>query len=208
MSQEIKLYELLYLIPGSLSEQEMNPILEHVRSLITAQQGVIIREDAPARRKLAYPIKQYSHGFYVLVYFEALPSAINELNTTLTHAVSILRHVLIQTHRMTDLVPQYSLTDQNIAPPRVKDGTPAQVVSEAPIQAEATVSPIPEHETEPSIPQPEHATETPEQSSDTEHSDEPAPTKKTKSPKQDKKSKISLDDLDEKLDEILTSDTL
>ncbi|HLD19895.1 MAG TPA: 30S ribosomal protein S6 [Patescibacteria group bacterium] len=208
MSQEIKLYELLYLVPGSLSEQEITPILEHVRSLITAQEGVIVREDAPARRKLAYPIKQYSHGFYVLIYFEALPSVLNELNTTLTHAVSILRHVLIQTHRMTDLVPQYSLTDQNTDTSRVKDRAPAQVVNEPLIQTKSDFATAPEHDTKPSTQEPEQVTEKQEPSSDTKDTDEEVPTKKAKAPKQDKKSKISLDDLDEKLDEILTSDTL
>lgn len=204
MSQEIKLYELLYLIPGSLSEQEMDPILEHVRSLIAAQQGIITRENPAVRRKLAYPIKQYSHGFYVLIYFEALPSVIKELNTTLTHTTSVLRHVLIQTSHMTELAPQRADITQ---PKDSKQTEPPKEVSPSghfsPAEEPPAVSDSPEplaHTEEPVL---EETSKNEPQEDDKKES---GPKKKT--PKREKKSKISLDDLDEKLDEILTSDTL
>ena len=211
MTEETKLYELLYLIPGSLSEQEIDPIAEHIRLLITSQQGVLVREDKPMRRKLAYPIKQYSHGFYTLIYFNANPSAINELNATLIHTTSILRHVLMQPSRMTDLAPQYSLTDKRTEK-QVTTETPRAPVAhdEQPTLAQDTTQepiPVPSrediHDTETKEPE----QEPPQKSTDSPDASE-EPEQKPKTPKRDKKSKISLDDLDEKLDEILTSDTL
>ncbi|MDO8668285.1 MAG: 30S ribosomal protein S6 [bacterium] len=91
-SGETPHYELLYLISNQFSEDEIKPIMEKVNLLITNNQGKITQSISLGKKRLAYPIKGFRFGYYILVEFD-MPG-VNLINVD--HALRMMSEILRQ----------------------------------------------------------------------------------------------------------------
>lgn len=90
------MYELTYIISPAASEPDINTVAAKVRSFITEQlAGAVKKEYITDKKRLSYPIKKQSGGFYVAVEFSAEPEKMDELKKFLDLDNDILRHLLI-----------------------------------------------------------------------------------------------------------------
>ena len=76
-------YELMYLLTPELPEDEMTAATERVSSLITNRGGEITKVDTWGRRRLAYPIRRHSDGYYTVLRFNLEPGQTVELERNL-----------------------------------------------------------------------------------------------------------------------------
>lgn len=88
-------YELLFIIPNKYTENELEPIMTKVRKFITDNEGTITFEEAWGNKKLAYPIKHFSHGYYNLIEFDAPGLKMAEVNKLLRMSSEILRYQIV-----------------------------------------------------------------------------------------------------------------
>lgn len=94
-------YELLYLISNQFSEDELKPIIEKVEKLINDNEGAITLRQSIGKKRLAYKIKQFRHGYYELVEFSAPTTALPKINDQLRLASDILRHQIVKSEPKT-----------------------------------------------------------------------------------------------------------
>lgn len=92
---ELKRYELVYLISNKYSEDELEPIMADINKLITDNGGKIIAEDNWGKRRLAYQIKNFFHAYYVVLEFDLVPEAMKKLDKHLRLSDEILRHLIV-----------------------------------------------------------------------------------------------------------------
>ncbi|MFA4845664.1 MAG: 30S ribosomal protein S6 [Patescibacteria group bacterium] len=88
-------YELFYIVPTIYTDLEIADIQAEIVKLLESLSAKILRHENLGKIRLAYPIKSQHHGSYVLVHFDAEPSALSELNRKLGLTDSILRHTLL-----------------------------------------------------------------------------------------------------------------
>jgi small subunit ribosomal protein S6 len=69
--------------------------IERVNALITGQGGEVLSVDNWGRRRLAYPIRQYFEGTYVLTTMELPPAGAVAVEKALHLAEEVIRHLLI-----------------------------------------------------------------------------------------------------------------
>ncbi len=84
-------YELLYIVRPTLSEEELKSITDDMASLITKSGGELLKNEVWQKRNLAYPIKKFKQGYYVLVHFKAQPSLPKILEEKMRIKEDILR---------------------------------------------------------------------------------------------------------------------
>lgn len=101
-SSELPHYELLCLFSNKFSETEVEPIKASVVKLITDQGGVITLEEYWGKRKLAYRVDGFRHGYYYLVEFDLTGPKLNEINNRLRLSKDIVRHQIIKKHKKTE----------------------------------------------------------------------------------------------------------
>jgi len=89
-------YELLYIVPATHSEEEVQPIKSKINAAVTKYGGRIMFEESLGKRKLAYPIKKFRHGHYLLVEFDAEPSEIKQLDDELRLTNEVIRHLIVR----------------------------------------------------------------------------------------------------------------
>ncbi len=64
--EQKKLYETLYIVNNSLGEEAVKAIIEKFTNLIS-EHGEITEANEWGVRRLAYPIQDYTEGYYVFV---------------------------------------------------------------------------------------------------------------------------------------------
>lgn len=81
MVKEIKtqLYEGMYIISSTLSEDARAKALERITNSVTSHGGVIEKIHEQGRKKLAYEIEGKKEGYYFLIYFTLPTTEIEEL---------------------------------------------------------------------------------------------------------------------------------
>ncbi|RLC30955.1 MAG: 30S ribosomal protein S6 [Deltaproteobacteria bacterium] len=65
----MKYYETLYLINPNLSDEENHDIINRFNELIEKKGGVVIRVDEWGKKTLAYTVKKFDKGYYVLLQY-------------------------------------------------------------------------------------------------------------------------------------------
>ena len=89
-------YELVVVINPDIQEEAVTQMAERVGKYITDLGGEIENQDIWGRRRLAYPIKRYIEGSYVLTHFQLDPTVSSNLEANLRVNEDVLRHILIR----------------------------------------------------------------------------------------------------------------
>lgn len=94
-SSEIPHYELLYIVSNKYTEEELGPIMDKVRSIIQDNKGNITFSEEWGKKRLAYPIKRFYHGYYTLIEFDLDGSEVAKVDRALKLMNEILRHQIV-----------------------------------------------------------------------------------------------------------------
>ncbi len=111
---EATVYETGFVIDPALSDEDVAKAVTSFKTAITGKDGVIISEETPKRRELAYTIiksvlgknKRYSAGFFGWVKYETLPAVASAIKTYLEADLKIVRFLTVKTVRENTLVYQ------------------------------------------------------------------------------------------------------
>ena len=88
-------YETIFVIDAALAEDQINAIVEKFKALIDAN-ATTESVDVWGKRRLAYPIKYKTEGYYVLVNFESQAEFIAELERVYNITDGILRTIVVR----------------------------------------------------------------------------------------------------------------
>ena len=88
-------YEIVFLVHPDQSEQ-VPAMVERYRSMITAADGKVHREEDWGRRQLEFPIKKIHKAHYVLMNIECSQEVLAELESAFRFNDAVLRHLVIR----------------------------------------------------------------------------------------------------------------
>jgi small subunit ribosomal protein S6 len=91
-----RIYETLSIIRPDATDEEINPIIEQMRSIITTAGGTVDKEERWGVRKLAYRVEKRNEGYYVLVQFTADPQTVKEVERRLRVNDSVLKYQTVR----------------------------------------------------------------------------------------------------------------
>jgi len=90
----MRYYELLYVVQPTFSDEELKGVMEEVAGYITREGGEILKNELWQKRNLAYPIKKFKQGYYILVHFRAEPPVPKKVEEKLRIKESVLRFII------------------------------------------------------------------------------------------------------------------
>ena len=89
-------YELMYILSPEIIEEDVAANMEKVNQLIASRGGTVAETNAWGRRKLAYPIRKFLEGNYVLTRLKLDAKSTADLEASLGIDEGILRHLLVR----------------------------------------------------------------------------------------------------------------
>lgn len=93
-------YETLMVLNPELPEAQTRETIDRVKRLIESNGGRDTKVHEWGVRELAYPIRKFNRGCYVLAEYAAAPPVVNELGRTLKIADEVLRFVTVAAPRV------------------------------------------------------------------------------------------------------------
>ncbi|PKM61927.1 MAG: 30S ribosomal protein S6 [Firmicutes bacterium HGW-Firmicutes-21] len=93
--EQKKLYETIFIVNNSLGEEAVKALVEKFTALISAN-GEINTVNEWGVRRLAYPIEDYTEGYYVLVKFVSAHDFPAELDRIYNITDGILRSLIVK----------------------------------------------------------------------------------------------------------------
>jgi len=89
-------YETLFIINPDLSEEETASVVEKFSTILTDRGSNMVKVDQWGRRRLAYEVKKFNKGFYVLFEYGATPEAVAEMERIFKIDERVIRYMTVK----------------------------------------------------------------------------------------------------------------
>ncbi|MBN2308813.1 MAG: 30S ribosomal protein S6 [Candidatus Hydrogenedentes bacterium] len=91
----MRTYEALYIVSPETGDDEIQTVVKQTESLVTDNGGAIVRSEVWGKRKLAYQVKRFTEGVYVLLRFQADPTFIPRLEQYFRLSETVIRDLVV-----------------------------------------------------------------------------------------------------------------
>ncbi|MGM1045806.1 SSU ribosomal protein S6P [Paenibacillus uliginis N3/975] len=86
-------YEVMYIIRPDIEQEAVQAAVDKFQGIIS-NGGEITKHDVMGKRRLAYEIKKFRDGVFVLVNFNATPEVITELERIMKISDEVIRYLI------------------------------------------------------------------------------------------------------------------
>ena len=93
-------YEMVVVISPEVVDEQLESVINNISGFITGMGGTVPEVERWGKRNLAYPIKHFVSGTYILARFTLKPAACKELENSLKISEQVLRHLLVKLDTM------------------------------------------------------------------------------------------------------------
>ncbi len=88
-------YEVMYILRPDVEQEILDATVAKFQGIIS-NGGEIVNHDLMGKRRLAYEIKKFREGIYVLVNFNAPAEVVNELERLMKISDEVIRYLIVQ----------------------------------------------------------------------------------------------------------------
>jgi len=92
----MRYYETLYLINPNLADEDYSDVVTKFNDLVEKNKGVIVKVDEWGKKTLAYEIKKFDKGYYVLLSYCGDPDLITVLKREFKLDERIIKYQIIK----------------------------------------------------------------------------------------------------------------
>lgn len=121
----------MYIIDANLTDEQVDSIIAKYSKVVTDQGGELRAVGRWDKRRLAYEIKGRREGLYILMFFEAEPAVVKELDRIYRISDDVFRHLI------TTVEPEHVDTSRIERPQPVAEAAPEVVQAEETVEAPA-----------------------------------------------------------------------
>jgi len=102
--QKKNLYEGMYILSATLSDDARNKALDKIQKGITTRSGEILKIHEQGRRRLAYQIDGHREGYYYILYFDVVPAAVTEMWQEYHLNEDLIRYVTLRADKVMEKI--------------------------------------------------------------------------------------------------------
>jgi small subunit ribosomal protein S6 len=91
----LRQYEVMLILPAEADESVVGTAVDRITKVISDAGGQVGKIDRWGRKRFAYEIDKQAEGYYVVIEFQADPTALAELDRTLLLADEVVRFKVV-----------------------------------------------------------------------------------------------------------------
>ena len=96
----MRYYEFMYIVNPEIETDDLQEVTARVGQMIADGGGEVLRLESWGRRRLAYPIRRFREGHYIVAYIQLDPEAIAGLKGRLALTEEVIRYLLVKTEEI------------------------------------------------------------------------------------------------------------
>ncbi len=152
----MRIYEELFIVRPDATEEEVEPVIEQLKGIITQSGGTVDKAEKWGMRRLAYRVLKYNEGQYILLQFTAKADTVKEIERRLRVADVVIKFITVRIdEKLKRIEKRKKAREKRAARKPVPSIVPAQAAGPG---AAAPAPPVPH--AEPGVPMPGAPTET------------------------------------------------
>jgi small subunit ribosomal protein S6 len=91
-----RLYEVMFIVRPDVVDEELDKLVAGFEGTVTTGGGVIKSSEKMGRRKLAYTVRKFNDGFYILLTIEANGAVVAELERRLRVTEPVIKFITVR----------------------------------------------------------------------------------------------------------------
>jgi small subunit ribosomal protein S6 len=92
----MRVYEVLFIIAPNIEESDIETLITQLSEVATNQGAQIARVERMGRRRLAYPVRKFNEGHYVVLTVEGTGAEIAEIERRMRVTDAVIRYITIR----------------------------------------------------------------------------------------------------------------
>ncbi|HYK90895.1 MAG TPA: 30S ribosomal protein S6 [Acidobacteriota bacterium] len=92
----MRTYEVVFVAAPTLSNEELEAFINHTQTVVEGKNGKVIKVDNWGKKSLAYKIKRYRDGYYVVLTLEGDGAMIAELERRFRVTDHVMRFISVR----------------------------------------------------------------------------------------------------------------
>ncbi|HWF47832.1 MAG TPA: 30S ribosomal protein S6 [Bryobacteraceae bacterium] len=92
----MRIYEELFIVRPDATDEEVDPVIEQLKNVITHTGGTVDKTEKWGTRRLAYRVVKYNEGQYILLQFTAEAGTVKELERRLRVSDLVLKFITVR----------------------------------------------------------------------------------------------------------------
>jgi len=93
----MRTYEELFIVRPDATEEEVDPLIEQLKHVITNAGGAIEKVEKWGMRRMAYRVAKHNEGQYILILFAAKADTVKELERRLRVSDMVIKFLTVRT---------------------------------------------------------------------------------------------------------------
>jgi small subunit ribosomal protein S6 len=89
-------YELMFIVRPDMADEDMEKLLSTLETAVTSASGTVKSVDRMGKRRLAYMVRKFREGIYVLLTVEGSGAVIHELERRLRVTEQVIKFLTVR----------------------------------------------------------------------------------------------------------------
>jgi ribosomal protein S6 len=108
-NQMARLYEVMFVVRPDVLDEELDKLIAGFEGTVTNGGGIVKSTEKMGRRKLAYMVRRFNEGNYILLTIEADGTQVKELERRLRVTEPVIKFITVQLQLQFPFRPQLPL---------------------------------------------------------------------------------------------------
>jgi small subunit ribosomal protein S6 len=89
-------YELMFIVRPDMTEEDQDKLISSLESAVTSAGGQVKNMEKMGKRRLAYTVRKFSDGMYILLTFEGSGGLVHELERRLRVSEPVIKFLSVR----------------------------------------------------------------------------------------------------------------
>jgi small subunit ribosomal protein S6 len=89
-------YELMFIVRPDMTDEDLDKLISTLQSVVPASGGTVVKVEKMGKRRLAYAVRRFHDGIYVLMVVEGGGPAIHELERRLRVTEPVIKFLTVR----------------------------------------------------------------------------------------------------------------
>jgi small subunit ribosomal protein S6 len=135
-------YELMFIVRPDMADEDLEKLIANLESTVTSASGTVKSVDRMGKRRLAYMVRKFRDGVYILMTIDGAGTVIHELERRLRVTEQVIKFLTVRVdeeHKRLEKIKALREARKKVS----AQPAPAATPEEAPAAAEAPAAETP-----------------------------------------------------------------
>ncbi len=91
-----RVYELMFIVRPDMTDEDLDKLISTLQSVVPASGGSVQRVDKMGKRRLAYMVRRFHEGIYILMVVEGGGAVVHELERRLRVSEPVIKFLTVR----------------------------------------------------------------------------------------------------------------